>query len=113
MIDPDLLYGPIYAILSTSAVLTTQTGVSVTLDVIDKTTGLVTESQPGMVTIKPAAKVRMSDLTAASLTRRDLLKATLTLDGATWRVLHSEPVPGPAGESRGELCLYLSEVSRG
>lgn len=105
-----MLYDRNYEILGTSAALTPGSGgAAKTVTAIDKTSGLEVNdaSQPGLLTVKPAAMIRMSDLTANGLTRDDLDDGTIVLDGKTWRIKSHLLKPGPEGELRGEVVLFL------
>lgn len=104
------LYDPIYDTLGADAALTPGTGGSaVTVRTIDKTAGLeVADARsPGLLTIKPAAIIRISDLNDNGLTREDLNDGTIVLDGKTWRIQAHLLKPGPEGELRGEAVLLL------
>ena len=78
---------------------------------IDCTSGIeVTEgSGIDVKTIRPAAIVRMRELTDLGLGREDLEDAALELNDKIWRVKASMPKPGPSGEANGELYLFLIE----
>ena len=60
-------------------------------------------------TIRPAAIVRMRELTDLGLGREDLEDAALELNSKLWRVKAYMPKPGPSGEANGELYLFLIE----
>jgi hypothetical protein len=79
--------------------------------VIDRTSGVeVTEgSSIDVKTIRPAAVVRMRELTDLGLAREDLEDAALDLNGKLWRVKATMPKPAPTGEADGELYLFLIE----
>ena len=62
-----------------------------------------------MKTIRPAAIVRMRELTDLGLGREDLEDAALELNDKIWRVKASMPKPAPTGEADGELYLFLFE----
>ena len=63
----------------------------------------------GIETIRPAADVRMSELTDNDVEREDLKGGTITVAGDTWRIETTLPRPSPEGEANGELRLFLIE----
>ena len=107
----DLLYRPLYNIFGVEAVIRCLYGASFTLTVIDRTSGVeVTEgSGIDVKTIRPAAVLRMRQLTELGLSREDLEDAALDLNGKLWRVKATMPKPAPTGEADGELYLFLME----
>jgi hypothetical protein len=112
MIDwKSCLYDPVYAILGVTATITPATaGSAVTLTVVDRTSGVEIGVGTGeMGTVRPAIIVRVPDLETAGLSRADLRRATVEMDGKTWRVESTTPRPSPVGESKGELYLILIE----
>jgi len=104
-----LLIDPIYGVLGVDAVLTlgdtAETEVAVT--VIDKTAGVEVGDSVQTGTLLPGANVRVSDLTAASLTRDDLDGAIIAFNGNTWRIASHHPKPVPTGEAQGEITMIL------
>lgn len=111
-IDYDtILYGPIYSAFGVSASITSIEGIVTDgLTVIDKTEGVMIEEGNGIsfATSKPAAVVRMSELTANDLTRAILKNATITFNGGEWKIVATQPKPNPAGA--GELYLILEDA---
>lgn len=99
------------------AIFDSDIGVDATLSVltdgiraIDKTTGV--DLQPlGLAqqpTIVPAAVVRRRTLTEAGVTNlASLINATITLNGATWKIVNHGYRPQPGGELDGEVYLFL------
>lgn len=81
---------------------------------IDKTTG-VDVAPLGLAnvpTLLPAACVRRASLTDAGITDlADLINATITLNGVTWRIVNHAYRPQPGGELEGEVYLLLRETS--
>jgi hypothetical protein len=111
----DVHYDALYASpLAVDAVLTVDCGeVPIELRAIDKTAGIVTGGGGGrfnaeVETISPAAAVRAGDL--ADIDPADLHGAELMLNGKTWRVENSKPLPAPTGEIAGEILLILTEA---
>jgi hypothetical protein len=112
-----LLYEPIHDIFGVEAVITPVTSASpATLIVIDKTSGVPVPragqrfaGDPDVDTLGPAAVVRVTALTDAGLTRADLRRASLTMNGQTYRIESTVPRSTPGGEADGEVYLMLSE----
>lgn len=105
-----LLLDPIYAldVFGVAAVLRTSYGQDINLTVLDKTEGVMLESQHGgqlFGAAKIAACVRVTELDANSVARDSLKGATLTFKGQTWRIVATQPKPKPGG--KGELYLIL------
>ena len=93
--------------LSVAATLAPGTGGSpVSLRVMDKTIGIEAE-ESGVLTIRPAAYLRMAELTDNSLTRDDLDEGTLTIGGKAWRIKAHLLRPNPDGQLAGEVCCFL------
>ena len=109
----DVHYSALYASpLAVDAELVIACGdVPMSLRVIDKTAGIVTGGNgrfnAEVETISPGAAVRAADL--ADVDKADLAGATLTMNGKTWTVENSKPLPGPTGEAGGEILLILTE----
>lgn len=111
-----ILHGPAYAIYGVPATVTLASGGDpIALTVYDKTSGLEVQLDNGggltVPTIRPAALATMASLSAAGLTRRNLLRATLAMNGKTWRIDQTMPKPVSTGEANGELIMLLSEVA--
>ena len=106
-----ILYDPLYASFGTDAVIRCLYSDAFPIRAIDCTSGIeVTEGSGIEVkTIRPAAIVRMRELTDLGLARDDLEDATLELNGKLWRVKATMPKPAPTGEADGELYLILIE----
>ena len=106
-----LLYAPIYDTFGADAVIRCLYADTFPIRAIDCTSGIeVTEgSGIDVKTIRPAAIVRMRELTDVGLGRDDLEDAALELNDKLWRVKASMPKPGPSGEANGELYLFLIE----
>lgn len=82
--------------------------------VIDKTAGvdLSLIGAASMPTVAPAACVRRSTLTDAGITNlADLINATVTLNGATWKITNHHYRPQPDGELAGEVWLVLRRAA--
>lgn len=107
-----LLLNPAYSAFGVPATLTVACGnPAVAVTVIDKTAGVVFSEGPDVQTVRPAADLRMSDLTAAGLTRADLDDGMIEFNGAAWTIKATLPKPTPNGESDGELRLILMAQS--
>ena len=106
-----LLYAPLYDTFGADAVIRCLYADTFPIRAIDCTSGIeVTEgSGVDVKTIRPAAIVRMRELTDLGLGREDLEDAALELNDKLWRVKASMPKPGPSGEANGELYLFLIE----
>jgi len=106
-----LLYDPLYASFGADAVIRCLYSDAFPIRVIDCTSGIeVTEgSGVDVKTVRPAAVIRMRELTDLGLGREDLEDAALELNDKLWRVKASMPKPGPSGEANGELYLFLIE----
>lgn len=105
-----LLLNPTYLALGVCATITPKNGFVFEVTAIDRTAGVeVNDQNVGMMTVRPAATVRMSDLNRVNLKREDLRNAKLVMNGKTWRVENTLPRPTPNGAGDGELFLYLIE----
>jgi hypothetical protein len=106
-----LLYDPIYAVLGVPALLTPATDASeIPLTVIDKTEGVVIDegNSISISTIKPAAVVRMSEISAKGMVRADLKQGIIRFNSGNWTIVAIQPKPSPSGP--GELYLILEAV---
>lgn len=83
--------------------------VTATLKAIDKTVGIEVDdsSEATLLTIRPAAYMRMAELTANSITRTDLDGGTIAINGKTWLIKAHALRPNPDGELKGEVCVFL------
>ncbi len=106
-----LLYGPLYDTFGADAVIRCLYADAFPIRAIDCTSGIeVTEgSGIDVKTIRPAAIVRMRELSDLGLGREDLEDAALELNNQLWRVKATMPKPGPSGEANGELYIFLIE----
>lgn len=111
MIDFDqLLLKPIYERLGVAAVLTIAGG-EFDVVAIDKSHGVsVTLGELTAPTLRPAAVVRAVELADSGIDGDDCDGGQITLNGVTWRITSHSPKPGPEGEGRGEIYLFLTEV---
>ena len=108
----DLLYGPLYASFGAPAVLTLRPDApGIPITAIDRTEGVEVSASGSIdvLTIKPAAMVRMSELTELGVMLADLDGATLLLNGRVRRIDSHMLKPGPQGDSAGEVYLILSD----
>lgn len=103
-----------YATFSGSAILTPKGGSPVTINAIDLTDGteITDQRNPMLLTVRPTATVRGSDLAANSITPAQLDGGTITLNfgtpGAeTWRIESHDLLPMGAGDLSGEVRLIL------
>ncbi len=81
--------------------------------VIDKTAGvdLMPLGQAKVPTIAPAACVQRRTLTALGVTNlATIINATLTFNGATWRIVNHAYRVQPGGEQDGEVTLILRKA---
>lgn len=111
MLDPfTMSLNATYLALGVSATLTlTSTSAEpLTIRVIDKSAGVEVGDQPQVQTLRPAAAVRMYELTAKGVTQDDLEGALLEFSGGTWLIESFLPKPNPkTGEAGGELYLLI------
>ncbi len=107
-----LLYDPIYAVLGVSVLLSPVEGEpGILVTAIDKTSGIEVAGGGAfdVITIKPAAAVRMRELATLGVALVDLDDSTLSLNGRLWRVRSHMLKPSPNGELEGEVFLILSD----
>lgn len=107
----DLLLGPQYAATSPFACdahMVTRAGDEYDLRVIDEPNGIeVALGELSIPTRKPAASVRMAELSANGLGRDDVRDAQLTMNDVRWRVRSTWAKGSPQGETKGEIYLLL------
>lgn len=110
MIDHQaILYGPQYVIQGTDAVLTLPDSTVCPIRVLDKTVGVdISNGKSDVATIKPAAAVRVPELTALGVTMDRLPGSVIVFNGASWNVLSFRLRPSGNGEMDGEVYLVLS-----
>jgi hypothetical protein len=106
----DVLFGPLYLLQGSEATITPVNGNPVEVTVIDRTSGIETTDNVGVLTIRPAATIRIADLAEVGLVRKDLNRAELVMNCKTWRVENTMPKPTANGERDGELYLILIEI---
>ena len=102
-----LLDAPAYDTFGETATLTPDGLPAVTVTVLCKIVEVEEAGAGGIVipTLKPAADMKLADLTAAGLVREQLLKAALVLGGVRYRVIATAPA-----ENLRELRLILIEA---
>ena len=101
-------YDALYDILGVEATLASSGGSSGNVIAIDKTAGMVVpDARTQIDTVRPVARVRARELTAAGVALSDLPEGTITLNGATWRIKSYRPMQAPTGETEGEIMLIL------
>jgi len=108
-----VLLAPIYATLGVPVTFTqAESAGSYSFTAIDKSAGVENPFGAAMdQTLVPAAVLRMKELTDAGLTRADIDRGYLVMNGKTWRVEAHRMKPTLGGEADGEVYLYLSEVA--
>ncbi|MDP2358353.1 MAG: hypothetical protein Q8M31_20165 [Beijerinckiaceae bacterium] len=105
-----LLYSPVYAVLGVPALLTPVDGEpGILVTAIDKTSGIEVAGAFDVLTIKPAAAIRVRELAALGVALADLDESPLSLNGRLWRVRSHMLKPSPRGELEGEVFLILSD----
>ncbi|WP_291207074.1 hypothetical protein [Hyphomonas sp.] len=111
MIDfSSLLYAPIYEAFGVPARILCLYDAHFEITVIDKTSGVeVFDGTASVKTIRPAAVMRVSELSALGLSQRDLEGVSIEFSGKIWRVKATMLKPAPTGEAGGELYLFLIE----
>ena len=100
--------------IGVSATLTAGTGTGadgLSVTAIDKTSGLEVSDQDNLQTIRPAAIVRMAELTAAGILHSELDSGSLAIAGKTWRIHSYFLKPNPDGEIKGEVVLLLMDTT--
>lgn len=103
------LYGPIYLAQGVDALLTLADNRMAEIVVLDKTAGIdIGESGGQLQTIKPAAAVRVPDLTERGIEVTDLPRAKIFFNGFQWTVTSYKLRPSPNGERDGEAYLILT-----
>lgn len=106
-----LLYGPVYSVLSVTAVLTvSETFGPVDIQIIDKTDGLPAESNDSGIeihTVKPACVIRVVDLDALGVDIATIDGGIIAFNGKTWRIESHSRLPSPGGERDGQVALWL------
>lgn len=103
-----VLFGPLYATWGVAAVLTPQGGSASNVTAIDKTRGVqITDLNIGVMTVRPVASLRASELAAAGIEPSDLDGGNITLNGGTWIIDTHLEKPTPAGIGDGEVWLIL------
>lgn len=108
-----LLYGTnslVYSVLGSAAVFIDVDGMSFTLTVIDKTSGVEVDfgGDIAVNTLKPACVVRSTELATQGVDLAKMKGGQITLNGATWEIEGKLPRPGPSGEASGEVMLLLT-----
>lgn len=121
MVDWARHYDRIYERLGVPAVLTTAgtDGDDYDLTVIDKTTTFDAGEGYELQNVRPvevqsiraACDVRMAELAEREIARAAVDGATITFNGASWKVDHHGLRPSPAGEQNGEMRLFLREAN--
>lgn len=111
MVDWPRHYDAIYARIGVDAVLTIPgtDGGEFALRVVDKTSGIVVGGGGVEVgTVLPACDVRAVQFFGLSLNLDDMKGSEIAFNGVAWDIERHEMRPSPAGESAGEIRLFLS-----
>jgi hypothetical protein len=104
------LLDPIYDIQGLPATFRSRDGDCADLVVLDKTAGVEIPDGPLSLQIsRPAACVRVTELTENKLDRSKMKNGRLTFGGVSWNVEATREKPVPGG--KGELYLFLQEWS--
>lgn len=107
----DLLLAPIYTAFGVTISFVLANDDMIEIIGLDKSGGVeVASNSVEVPTVKPACIIRMADLIELDLAPEDLIEATLSLNGVSWRVVSYFPKPSPLGERDGELYIILSEA---
>lgn len=97
-----LLYNPLYNSLGVAATLGTTP-----VTVIDETRGVGLSGNAVIETVKPAARIRATELADNNIDASSLKDNSLTFNGKTWRIKSHEPLPSKGGEADGQIRLFL------
>ena len=117
------LYAPIYKVYGIIAAAVTDDGVTYSLTIIPKVSGVLIgfsghsrgysidskSSELAVNTMKPAAAARMTELTSLGIAPSDLTDGTLSFGGKSWDITGYAFKPGLAGEAAGEVYFLLQE----
>lgn len=98
-------FRPLYVEWGDAGAVLTVDGHVHAITAIDRTEGLSIEGPMQVQTTSPVASVIEADVIALGLTRDQLDRAGLTLNGASYAVTSVKRDPNPSGA--GELYLYL------
>lgn len=105
----DLIYAPLLSIFGQEVTLTPSGGSAATLTAIDRTRGIeVPDHASEMITVRPAAVLRRTDLDDAGIGLDDLRDAALVMGGVTWTVDYGLQLPTPYGATDGQVLLVLT-----
>lgn len=110
-IDYAIMLDPQYTIHGVDAEVTVACGdPTYAITVIDKTSGVEIGDDGNVLTILPAACVRISELDEKGIQRRDLADASISFNDSDWTIKATRPRPTPTGEAGGELLLLLEKA---
>lgn len=102
----EMVYGPLYDVLGVPAVLTPNGGIATDVSAIDKTRGAeITDLNIDVMSVRPVAALRASELAAEGVALDDLDDGTITLNGTTWTIDAHLEKPSISGD--GEVWLIL------
>jgi hypothetical protein len=102
-----LVLAPVYSTWGVPATITPLQGLPFNVSVIDRTSGVEVGGNIDVATIQPAAMVRVSEIESLHVPRAGLRRASIEMNGKSWRIENAMPRPTPGGESDGELMLLL------
>lgn len=102
------LFAPIFNTYGVAAVLVVAEGEPpVSLTVIDRTKGIAVRDDPEEQTVRPACRVRMSELASKGVAVEHLDGGHITFNGITWRIEAHQKRPNSQGETAGTVDLFL------
>lgn len=102
--DYEIMYGPIYDTIGVSTKISLLRGDTVTVTALDKTAGVQVDH---LETLVPAATVRYPELIEKRVEAKELVGATVFMNGFFWECYNYKPRPSPLGELAGEVYLFL------
>lgn len=108
-----VLLNPIYDALGVPASLTPNRAgaAAVPVTALDKTSTIEASEQFDIHTVRPAATIRMRELTTAGVATGEIDGGTIAFSGRTWRIDSHRLKPSPDGEASGEVLMWLTDES--
>lgn len=106
-----LLYDPVYLVQGVSAVITLSDATTVLkpVTVLDKTAGTEIKMAVDILTILPAAVLRVKELAKQNYVPDDLHRGKITFNGRTWTIVDNRLIPSPNGMDDGEAYMILED----
>ena len=98
----------IFDVYGVSATLNVGTD-SLTVTVIDRTKGVEVGDKPSVQTVRPVARIRMSELTDNGVDLVDLDGGTIEFNTQTWRIEYHRVNANSRGELSGTVDLFLMD----